>query len=71
MRYIGTSVKQKLDKFDEALEIFDKALEIVPEHVYVLLHKGLLLLKLERYNEALSCYDKVIQNSTKQCRSTV
>jgi len=53
------AVLNKLGKYEEGLKDIDKALQSCPTNIYIMNHKGAVLLKLKRY-EALICLDMAL-----------
>ena len=53
LNYLGYSLLEYTDRYEEALEMLERALQIEPRSSYILDSVGWALFRLERYDEAL------------------
>ena len=60
MAYLLKTVKDELQKFDDAILLFDKILLRQPNHIPSLLHKGICLLNLGINKDANNYFDKIL-----------
>ena len=55
-RFIKGDSLNRLNKYQEAIELYDQAIQIDPSNINAINDKGVSLLKLKQYDEAINCF---------------
>ncbi len=55
-RFIKGDSLNRLNKYQEAIELYDQAIQIDPSNINAINDKGVSLLRMKRYDEAIKCF---------------